>query len=209
MAIIPGDWLPGSSWLRSKWSTFYSPSLYLLLLYQPSFRCYACHSALRTSSRRSVFFHVSSSSTSILLPPDSVPVDVTSTPNSSLRAGSAGYRPARYRLFHSLLKTMSITSPIGTSPLSMTSISQILTFFYSPFVPVHLFCFAPTVVRSTSKVLMVQSSPQTIASLPNFPAKPTAQTQGPSEWKVMDSLQTFASYTILCSSFLFLGPLRP
>jgi hypothetical protein len=78
LRTILGDWLPGSSWLRSKWSSFYSISLHSIFIYNPVLRHYDSHTASRKFTRRSAFFHVLPSSASTSLPPDAVPVDVQS-----------------------------------------------------------------------------------------------------------------------------------
>jgi hypothetical protein len=73
-----GAWLPQSTWLRSKWSFFYSQST--LRLYDASGSFYRAHPARKTRKRpRNPVrtFAVSVSTFVPTLPDDAVPVDVT------------------------------------------------------------------------------------------------------------------------------------
>ena len=79
-----GDWLPGSSWLQCKWTSFHSTSIQSLLIYSPVLGRYDCHPASCQTSCRYVFFHVQPSSHRTLLPSDAVPVDVQSSPKQLL-----------------------------------------------------------------------------------------------------------------------------
>jgi endonuclease/exonuclease/phosphatase family metal-dependent hydrolase len=140
-----GDWLPGSQWLQSKWSTFYSRAEQHLYCHDGADApVFSQHSFSHRSRLRNPIFDIAPSPTVVSLPPASIPVDAVFQPDyimfpsiAHLRHPSTPDRPATsptdFHQYVALLprwdRLLIRDCHFGTTPLA-----DILTLIQNPAV---------------------------------------------------------------------------